>query len=126
MIEDRIQEGVQKFMAGETNRINIKERDACWAAEMAKLNAALCEKNIHLDGSPNIGSQQGSWSKGILNLMKELELEGVKKKLDLIEDNVCAEEVKEVEKKTEVEDKDVQEKNDVDEKNEVEGKNRRS
>lgn len=71
-------------MASETDRI-IKERDAFWAGEMAKLKAALCEKNIHLDGSPNIGSQQGSYSKGIPNLMKEFELEGVKKKLNLIE-----------------------------------------
>ena len=78
-IEEKIQEGIQKFMADETNRI-IKERDEFWAAEMAKLKEAL---SIKIDGSPNIGSQQGSCSKG--GLENVLELTAVKKKLDLNE-----------------------------------------
>ncbi|KAL1831079.1 hypothetical protein ACET3Z_000730 [Daucus carota] len=47
---------------------------------MAKLKEAL---SIKIDGSPNIGSQQGSCSKG--GLENVLELTAVKKKLDLNE-----------------------------------------
>ena len=61
-IEDRIQEGIHKFMTDETDRI-IRERDSFWAAEMEKLKAACLGKTIQTDSSPNLGSQQGSCSK---------------------------------------------------------------
>ena len=103
-IEEKIQEGIQKFMADETNRI-IKERDAFWATEMAKLKEAL---GVKIDGSPNVGSQQGSCSKGV-HENGDLELLTVKKKLDLNESA----------KEEDVENKEVGEENNVGGKNEV-------
>nr|XP_017233097.1 PREDICTED: uncharacterized protein LOC108207150 [Daucus carota subsp. sativus] len=87
-IEEKIQEGIQKFMSEETDRI-IRDRDAFWAAEMAKLKEALVGKKLCFDGSPNIGSQQGSCSKGVLDNV-ELDL-AARKKLDLNEDLGSAE-----------------------------------
>ncbi|KAK1384206.1 hypothetical protein POM88_021941 [Heracleum sosnowskyi] len=74
---------------------------------MDKLKAALCGKNIEFNLSPDIGSQQGSCSKGAHAILKELDLQGVKKKLDLIEDAEVEDIGGEthIEKKTEVEEK---------------------
>lgn len=93
-IEEKIQEGIQKFMSEQTSKI-IEERDAFWAKEMEKLKAALCGKDIRLDGSPLINSQQGSCSKGgSAALRKDLDLnEGPRKKLKLTGD--CVDEVEE-------------------------------
>ncbi|KAL1826610.1 hypothetical protein ACET3Z_005022 [Daucus carota] len=62
---------------------------------MEKLKAALCGKDIRLDGSPLINSQQGSCSKGgSAALGKDLGLnEGPRKKLKLTGD--CVDEVEE-------------------------------
>lgn len=121
-IEEKIQEGIQKFMAEVTNRI-IRERDAFWAAEMAKMNAAIRGNNVQINGSPNLDSQQGSCSKGGHANMAQ----GVKKKLDLIQDKKSTKEQKlvdheDIENKCEVEEKfKEEEKNDhVEEKNGVE------
>lgn len=92
-IEEKIQEGIQKYMAEEKDKI-IKERDAFWAAEMEKMNAALHAKNVVFDGSPNIGSQQASCSKG--GQVNNLDIEGVKKKLELVGDQVTADKKKDV------------------------------
>ena len=97
-IDDRIQEGIQKFMNEEMNRI-VRERDAFWSAELEKLKEALSGKNIDFNGSPNIGSQQGSCSKGGHAIIKDPELEGVKKKLDLAGSQLFIEEGKDMEKK---------------------------
>lgn len=78
-MDERIQEGIKKYMREESERI-VRERDSFWSAEIEKLKSALCEK-IDSEGSPNIGSQQASCSKGI----KELELAGAKKRLNLLE-----------------------------------------
>ncbi|WOG95172.1 hypothetical protein DCAR_0414475 [Daucus carota subsp. sativus] len=81
-------------MSEQTSKI-IEERDAFWAKEMEKLKAALCGKDIRLDGSPLINSQQGSCSKGgSAALRKDLDLnEGPRKKLKLTGD--CVDEVEE-------------------------------
>lgn len=99
-IEEKIQEGIQKYMAEEKDKI-IKERDAFWAAEMEKMNAALHAKNVVFDGSPNIGSQQASCSKG--GQVNNLEIEGVKKKLELVGDQVTADKKKDVGEKKVIE-----------------------
>ena len=93
-IEEKIQEGIQKFMSEQTSKI-IEERDAFWAKEMEKLKEALCGKDIRLDGSPLINSQQGSCSMGgPADLRKDLDLnEGPRKKLKLTRD--CDDEVEE-------------------------------
>lgn len=83
-IEERIQEGIQKFMKEETERI-VEKRDAFWAAEFQKLKAGIGGKLIETGLSPNIGSQQGSCSKGAHDILKDFDLQGVKKKLDLIQ-----------------------------------------
>ena len=101
-------------MGEKTNRI-IKDRDAFWAAEMAKLKEALGVKNVQFDGSQNIGSQQGRCSKGRHDNLK-LDLV-IKKKLDLTGDGGVVEE-----KCVENEKNEVDEKNDVEQKNEVEEK----
>ncbi|KAL1823541.1 hypothetical protein ACET3Z_010319 [Daucus carota] len=72
---------------------------------MAKLKEAL---GVKIDGSPNIGSQQESCSKGV-HENGELELLTVKKKLDL----------NEFAKEEDVENKEVGEENNVGGKNEV-------
>ena len=67
-MEERIREGVQKFMAEETPKI-IKQRDAFWAGEMEKLRAELLTKAIQNDGSPKPNSEQASCqSKGGVDL----------------------------------------------------------
>ncbi|KAL1808053.1 hypothetical protein ACET3Z_004640 [Daucus carota] len=72
---------------------------------MAKLKEAL---GVKIDGSPNVGSQQGSCSKGV-HENGDLELLTVKKKLDLNESA----------KEEDVENKEVGEENNVGGKNEV-------
>lgn len=79
-MDERIQEGIKKYMKEESERI-VRERDSFWSAEIEKLKSALCEKKNDSEGSPNIGSQQASCSKGI----KELQLPGAKKRLNLLE-----------------------------------------
>lgn len=105
-IEERIQEGVQRFMKEETERI-VQQRDAFWAGEMEKLKTAFCGKSIEINLSPDIGSQQGSCDKGAHAILKEFNLQGVKKKLDLIEDAEIEDDGGEtfIEKKTGVEEK---------------------
>ena len=44
-IDEKIQEGIQKFMTEETSRI-VQERDAFWAKEKEKIRASLCGKTI--------------------------------------------------------------------------------
>lgn len=58
-MDEKIHEGVQKFMAEETPKI-IKERDVFWAAEMEKLRAELLTKHLEANGSPKHASQQAS------------------------------------------------------------------
>lgn len=58
-MDERIQEGVQKFMAVETPRI-IKERDAFWAAEIQKIRAELSLTRGGCHDSPKPTSQQAS------------------------------------------------------------------
>lgn len=99
-IDERIQDGIQRFMKEETERI-VRERDDFWAAEMAKLKVVFSGKNIELGNSPNVGSQQGSCSKGAHAIVNELELQGIKKQLDL--DNNQFEEENVVEERVEVE-----------------------
>jgi hypothetical protein len=100
-MEERIQERVQNFMIEETERI-VRERDAVWTKELAKLKAVFLGKTIQSDGSPNLDSQQGSCSRDAHAMMKELELHGVRKKLDLIQDDFVVGEEKQIQEKTEV------------------------
>ncbi|KAL1816639.1 hypothetical protein ACET3Z_019213 [Daucus carota] len=80
---------------------------------MAKLKEALGLKKLFAEESPNIGSQQGSCSKGgVANL--ELELVAARKKLDLDGDQGSAEE-KDAEKDEFVEKDVAEEKNGVEE-----------
>lgn len=58
------------------------------------LDVIFYGKNIEIDGNPNIISQQGICSKSIQAIVKELEVQGVKKKLDLIEDEIFVDEKK--------------------------------
>lgn len=61
-IDDRIQEGVKKFVVEETTRI-IKERDEFWAAEIEKIRSELrMAKDMPQKGSPYNYSHQGSCS----------------------------------------------------------------
>ena len=60
-MDEKIREGVQKFMAEETPRI-IKERDAFWATEMEKLKIELLKKVVPNEGSPFHASHQASCS----------------------------------------------------------------
>lgn len=61
IIDERIREGVQKFMAEETLNI-IQERDAFWAAQMEKFKAEYLAKVVGIVDSLNIGSQHVSCS----------------------------------------------------------------
>lgn len=103
-IEERIQEGVQRFMKEESEKI-AQQRDAFWAGEIEKLKAAIGAHNIEFNVSPDIGSHQESCSKGAHGVLKELDVPGVKKKLALIEDAPFVGEETHNEKKTEVEEK---------------------
>lgn len=99
-IEEKIQEGIKRFMAEETERI-IRERDQLWQSEVVKLKLSLGLKNVDLEGSPNLVSQQGSCSKGV----NDLELPGAKKKLDLHEGDAVVDDQNietKVEEKTDV------------------------
>lgn len=96
-MEEKIQEGAQKFMAEETSRI-IEQRDAFWAPELGKLKAALSGKDIGLEGSPKIRSQQGSCSKDEHAIIQQLQLAGVKKELNLNEEKLDTEDEKHIDK----------------------------
>ena len=72
-------------MKEETERI-VREWDEFRAAELAKMKEAFCGKNLISENSPNVGSQQGSCSKGANGIINKPELQGIKKKLDLIVD----------------------------------------
>lgn len=89
-IEERIQDGIQKFMKEEREKI-VQERDEFWAAEMENIKALLGGKLIDAGNSPNVVSQQGSCSKGAHAILNDLELLGVRKQLDLDTDKLVAE-----------------------------------
>lgn len=59
-MDEKIREGVEKYMAEETPKI-IKERDDFWAAKIEKLKAELLANPGHC-ASPKVGSQQASCS----------------------------------------------------------------
>lgn len=89
-IEERIQDGIQKFMKEEREKI-VQERDEFWAAEMENIKALLGGKLTDVGNSPNVVSQQGSCSKGAHAILNDLELLGVRKQLDLDTDKLVAE-----------------------------------
>lgn len=112
-IEDRIQEGIHQFMKEETSKI-IQERDLFWANEMAKLKAAYNGKNTESDCSPVTGSQQGSCSHDA----QKLDLQGARKKLDILKDDLFVGEEKQIQEKTDDLDKKNEEKTELEKNNE--------
>ena len=90
-MDEKIREGVQKFMAEETPKI-IKERDAFWAAEIEKLKIELSRKPVQDEGSPYHISQQGSCSQSKGGAVKDLDKPETARK-------ICVENFKEDEEK---------------------------